>query len=113
MTKKRSFTKEQLIEWRVANVPTELIGAYQCYESPLDMDEPSPVVADEHDHMGDEEVRMRVFRAPDDGILYAIEYEAGGSKSGYDEMDPPNLNSRLSGYAVAAKEITTTVYIAV
>jgi len=107
---KRVFTSEDLIEWGVAN---RLHPDWDYYMSPLEFDDPAPVVEDEHSSMGDEEERRRVFVAPDDGKLYSITYECGGSKSGYNEMDPSNMSGTHHGHEVEKKTIEKVVYVRV
>ena len=105
---KRKFTRDELIEMKVANLPDE----YGFTDEVEFMDE-SPVVDDSHGDMGDEEIRYRVFKAPDDGKLYRIEYECGGSKTGYSEMDPPNMRGSYTGYEVVLKEFVVHKYVRV
>ena len=106
----RRFTKPQLISWGVANRPEVMIGTMQFYCSPMEFDDPDPVVDDRLERMEDEGVRSRVFRAPDDGKLYQIEYDIGGSKTGFDGMDPPDMEGSFTGCEVERKEKTVFFY---
>ena len=106
---KRNFTKAQLIEWGVANKKS---GKYY-YEPPEIDDESNAVVADVHLCNDEyEEVRARVFRAPDDGLLWRIQYEKNDNAP-CDEMNEDELGAWTVAELVEAKTRTITVYEAV
>lgn len=98
----RVFTGEQLRAWKVANAvgPPYLAeggeGALDDIHSGQD---------------GFEEVRSRIFAAPDDGLLYSIDYEVNGG-AGYDEMCPEGeaMLDQYTGVRVAACQEVTVVY---
>jgi len=111
-TRIRTFAREDLIAWNVVNRHEDPDDEDTAYCSPEYFDDiPTPVVSDELTRVGDDPVRTRVFRAPDDGRLYAIEYEVSGSKVGVDEMDPPYLHDWYDGYEVEPETITKVTYV--
>lgn len=104
----RRFTKQQLIDWGVANLEGGKIGGtmfYRRWEEWGEEDKgPAKVIADEHIGMdGYEEVCERVFIAPDDGKLWSIQYEYS-NESGVDEMNPPHMCASYRGVEVESRE---------
>ncbi len=110
----RRFTKRQLIDLGVANQKVCVADDtpyYRPWDDWREEDEgPAKVLADEHVSMDKfEEVRQRVFIAPDDGKLWSIQYEYGDG-SGVSEMNPPDMCAWYKGVEVESRERVIVEY---